>query len=163
MDQPRDNSGRKPLYALSLRQPWATLLISGHKTVEIRRWPTTRRGIVLIHAAQQPDRRREAWSLLPLELLQAARRFGGIIGSVELTECVAYRTFASFAADRDKHLNEPAWFAEPVLYGFKFAHPTELPFEPYSGWRRFFPVGEQPPRLQPAVDGLFEAGSWQQR
>lgn len=36
--------------ALSLWQPWATLLVSGWKQVETRSWGTTERGLVAIHA-----------------------------------------------------------------------------------------------------------------
>src|SRR3712207_8348570 len=31
-------------YALSVKQPWAALLAAGVKTVEVRTWPTNRRG-----------------------------------------------------------------------------------------------------------------------
>jgi len=52
-------------YGLSLKQPWAALLANGHKTIEVRRWPTARRGRILIHAARVPDERPEAWALVP--------------------------------------------------------------------------------------------------
>src|SRR5437660_10673309 len=68
---PRD-AGSGPAYALSLKQPWAALLVSGHKTIEVRRWPTTRRGHVLIHAARISDARAEVWKLVPDELRDAA-------------------------------------------------------------------------------------------
>jgi hypothetical protein len=132
----------QPLYALSLKQPWAALLVYGRKTIEVRRWPTARRGRVLIHAACVPDLREEAWALVPAELYEAAQLIGGIVGSGELTECIAYRTRQSFAADHHRHLNDPSWFQEPVLYGFRFAHPLVLPFRLYPGQRRFFPVQE---------------------
>src|SRR5947208_522484 len=61
-----------PHYALSLKQPWAALLAAGRKTVEVRRWPTPRRGPVLIHAARVPDPRPQAWALVPPELAEAA-------------------------------------------------------------------------------------------
>ena len=61
------------LYALSLKQPWAALLVHGRKTIEVRRWATKRRGPVLIHAARVPDPRPEAWAQLPPELREAAR------------------------------------------------------------------------------------------
>jgi hypothetical protein len=139
---------QKPLYALSLKQPWATLLVYGRKTIEIRRWPTARRGKILIHAARVPDMRPEAWALLPDDLRQAAGLSGGIIGCGDLTGCITYRNRASFAADQSKHLNEPSWFEAPVLYGFTFANLTKLPFRPYSGWMRFFPVDQEPhPKL----------------
>jgi ASCH domain len=41
--------------ALSVRQPWAWLIIAGHKDVENRSWTTTYRGPLLIHAARRPD------------------------------------------------------------------------------------------------------------
>jgi (5-formylfuran-3-yl)methyl phosphate synthase len=127
-------------YALSLKQPWATLLAHGLKTIEVRSWPTDRRGKILIHAARVPDHRTEAWAKLPLELHSAARQVGGIIGEGDLVNCVEYSTPDEFAADRESHLNDAAWFEPPRLYGFKFADLKPLPFRPYSGWMRFFPV-----------------------
>ena len=55
-------------YALSLKQPWAALLVHGGKTIEVRRWATSRRGRILIHAARVPDPRPEAWTQVPPEL-----------------------------------------------------------------------------------------------
>jgi len=128
------------MFALSLKQPWATLLAHGLKTVEVRKWPTARRGRILIHAARVPDERVQAWALVPPELLAEARRGGGIIGQGDLLELLTYRTPEAFAADQKKHLNDPDWFQTPVLYGFSFANLSALPFRKYPGWMRFFPV-----------------------
>ena len=38
--------------ALSLRQPWASLIIYGGKDIENRRWETKYRGPLLIHASK---------------------------------------------------------------------------------------------------------------
>jgi hypothetical protein len=129
-------------HALSLKQPWATLLVHGLKTIEVRRWPTARRGTILIHAARVPDERSEAWARVPAELREAAHLLGGIIGQGELTDCLSYRTQDAFAADASRHLNDPSWFQGPALYGFVFANLSVLPFRPYSGWMRFFEVEE---------------------
>lgn len=127
-------------FALSIKQPWAALLVHGRKSIEVRRWPTARRGPVLIHAARVPDARPEAWSHVPPDLARTARLLGGIIGAGELTECRAYRSQEAFAVDQIRHLNDPTWFQAPVLYGFVFAALKEVPFRPYPGWMRFFSV-----------------------
>jgi len=127
-------------YALSLKQPWAALLVHGLKTIEVRSWPTDRRGKILIHAARVPDHRPEAWAKVPLELHSAARLVGGVIGEGELVNCVEYSSLEGFAADKQAHLNDSTWFKPPRLYGFKFANSKPIPFRPYSGWMRFFPV-----------------------
>ena len=133
-------NGKQPDYALSLKQPWATLLVAGRKTIEVRRWPTARRGRFLIHAARVSDPRPEVWARVPPELREAAEGVGGIIGAAELTGCLAYRTVAAFAADAELHLNDPSWFQGPVQYGFTIANPTALPFRAFPGWMRFFRV-----------------------
>jgi hypothetical protein len=130
-------------YALSLKQPWAALLIHGYKSVEVRKWPTARRGRVLIHAAGVSDPRPEAWAWVPPELTDVARQVGGIIGAAELTGCRAYRSLAEFESDQHLHLNDPSWFQPPTLYGFTFANMKVLPFRRLPGWMRFFPVPEE--------------------
>lgn len=142
----------QPCYALSLKQPWAALLVHGLKTIEVRRWPTVRRGRVLIHAARVPDLRPEVWARLPPELRQAAGLVGGIVGAGDLTACITYRDRETFAADQNRHLNDPAWFVAPVLYGFAFANATALPFRKYPGWMRFFPVEEALPGSKRQAD-----------
>jgi ASCH domain len=131
-------------YALSLKQPWATLLVHGLKTIEVRRWPTPRRGRVLIHAARIPDERPEAGNRVPAHLKEHARLLGGIVGAAEITACHVYRNLEDFLEDQEKHLNEPSWFEPAGLYGFCFANPEVLPFRKYPGWMRFFPVDSGP-------------------
>jgi len=132
-------------YALSVKQPWAALLIHGRKTVEVRRWSTARRGRVLIHAARVSAPQPFAWEQLPLELHANAKVTGGIVGAGDLTDCIAYRTPEEFAADQGRHLNDPTWFEPPVLYGFVFAHLEPVEFRSFPGWVRFFPVRDKPP------------------
>lgn len=38
--------------ALSIRQPWAWLIVNGFKDIENRSWDTKYRGLVLIHASK---------------------------------------------------------------------------------------------------------------
>ena len=62
---------------LSIRQPWAWLIVHGHKDVENREWATDYRGPLLIHAsktaakgeyAQQRDTIHEEMGILVPEL-----------------------------------------------------------------------------------------------
>lgn len=89
---------------LSLWQPWATLLVTGHKRVETRGWPIRHRGPLLVHAAKKWNE--ELWHLCrtaPFDgaLTQAGYTlaggnpkrglpFGFIVGRVDVVEC--YRT-----------------------------------------------------------------------
>ena len=43
---------------LSLKQPFADLLVSGKKTIELRKWNTKFRGKFLIHASKNLDKER---------------------------------------------------------------------------------------------------------
>lgn len=40
--------------AISVRQPWASLIAEGPKTIETRNWPTKYRGDLLIVSSKQP-------------------------------------------------------------------------------------------------------------
>jgi hypothetical protein len=125
--------------ALSLKQPWATLLVHGCKTIEVRKWPTPRRGPVLIHAARVPDPRPEVWKLVPPELREHTKLGGGIVGAAELVDCITYRTLPVFQADQHLHLNLPEWYQDR-LFGFVFRDARPLPFCKFPGWMRFFEV-----------------------
>jgi hypothetical protein len=132
-------------YALSLKQPWAALLVHRHKTIEIRSWRTLYRGPVLIHAARVPDLRREAWALVPDEIYRAAQKGGRIVGAGVLTDCVAYGSAQAFGRDAVRHLNPATWLREPGLYGFVFTDIRRLPFQPCPGSVRFFTIEDGSP------------------
>jgi hypothetical protein len=124
-----------------VKQPWAALIVAGLKTVEVRTWPTRRRGPLLIHAAKVADPRPAAWEHVATpELLEAARLRGGIVGEVEIAGCREYPAPEAFAADADAHLNAPDWFAPPRLYGFVLRAARPLTFYPYPGNTMFFRV-----------------------
>jgi hypothetical protein len=71
--------------ALTVRQPWASLIVAGIKCVENRTWPCEHRGPLLIHAAVTPDDIDEA-----LGLLDGPFPLGAIIGQVRLLDVVRY-------------------------------------------------------------------------
>lgn len=134
----RRNRQPAPL-ALSLKQPWAALVVLGYKTIEIRTWPTAYRGPLLIHASRQSDGRRVPWPL-PDTAKQLAELRGGIIGLVELVDCICYRDQERFVLDCALHWNLPEWFRPPQMHGFVFQQPRLVSFLPCSGWFRLFRV-----------------------
>lgn len=70
------------IQALSIRQPWAELIVAGHKLVENRTWRTLHSGLLVIHAPAAIDKRalaalREAGTVLPDQL--PTRAFLGFV------------------------------------------------------------------------------------
>lgn len=130
----------EPLVAISVKQPWAALIVAGLKTIEIRSWATRRRGTILIHAGKIPDERPEGWERITTpELKLAAELRGGIVGVANLVACKGYASARTFAADANLHLNDPSWFA-PRLNGFVFRDIRALDFYPFIGQTLFFRV-----------------------
>lgn len=39
---------------LTIKEPWATMILEGKKTIETRTWKTNHRGVILLHAAKNP-------------------------------------------------------------------------------------------------------------
>lgn len=127
--------------AISVKQPWAALIMAGVKTVEVRTWATRTRGRVFIHAAKGIDVRPEGWQFVNTPDLKALASFrGGIIGHAELTECIRYRTTEHFAATAESHRNSPDWFAPSGLYGFVFQKPAQIAYTACPGRTLFFAV-----------------------
>ena len=82
---------------LSIRQPWANLIVMGFKDIENRTWKTKHRGPLLIHAGLTVDKfgkellgrmvQKETITQREADLLKAGPR-GMIIGRVNLVDCV---------------------------------------------------------------------------
>ncbi|MBY0228782.1 MAG: ASCH domain-containing protein [Gemmataceae bacterium] len=126
--------------ALSLKQPWAALVVAGRKTIEVRRWPVSHRGPLAIHAAKIDDTRPQAWARIDDGLAGLARLRGGVIGLATLADCRAYSDPEAFAADGALHLNDPAWWEPEGLFGFVLQGARAVPFVRAVGNVRLFTV-----------------------
>jgi hypothetical protein len=85
---------------LSLKQPYAELLATGRKTIELRTWSTKFRGEFLVHASKKIDVKAcERLKIDPHSLVT-----GTIIGKATLYDVKAYANRESFIRDRKKHL-----------------------------------------------------------
>jgi hypothetical protein len=113
---------------LSLKQPFAELLVSEKKTVELRKWNTKFRGKFSIHASKEIDKERA--KALGINFIKLST--GSIVGTAILNDVKEYKSEADFA-DIKK-------FGQ-YGYGFmvKKAHRLETPL-PYPGRFKFFEV-----------------------
>ena len=70
---------------LTIKQPWATLIMQGNKRFEFRSWQTKYRGELLIHAGKGIDKEavKRLANYLPKELPQSK-----ILGKVTLVDCI---------------------------------------------------------------------------
>ncbi len=121
---------------LSIRQPWAELILQGRKTIELRTWSTNYRGRIAIHAAQRyNDEQCRAFGFDPDELAR-----GALVGTVEIVEMIAFDE-DSYAAHADEHLRRAAWPGD--LLGWRLANPVrfERPI-PLSGRQGLFDVDD---------------------
>lgn len=76
--------------ALTLTQPWATLVVQGRKRIETRGWSTSYRGDLLIHAAKEMPRDAAIFAeqLGLLGDLEHPLPRGAILGTVQVVDCV---------------------------------------------------------------------------
>jgi predicted transcriptional regulator len=81
---------------LSLKQPYAELLVSGKKSIELRNWNTSFRGKFLVHASKNIDKD------LGIDYSKVTR--GAIIGSAVLYDVKQYRNKTELELDKNKHL-----------------------------------------------------------
>lgn len=102
---------RKPLKCLSLRQPYADLVVTGRKTIETRKWNTNFRGKFLVHASKIIDK--ESAALLNIDCSKAIK--GAAIGLAFLYDVKKYTNNEGFLADKEKHFG--VGFSKPK-YGF---------------------------------------------
>lgn len=110
---------------LSIQQPWAWLIVNGHKDIENRSRGFTYRGPILIHAGKVRDR-----DFMPLGLPDICReiprdlQYGGIVGIADIVDCVT-------------HSSSPWFFGQNGLV-LKNARP--LPFFECRGRLGFFDI-----------------------
>lgn len=84
---------------LSLRQPYAELIVSGRKKIELRKWNTRFRGEFLIHASKAVYK--DACKTWDIEISSLIT--GALVGSAVLYDVKSYQSRKEFIADRSKH------------------------------------------------------------
>lgn len=116
--------------AISIRQPWAWLILNAGKDIENRTWRTNFRGKVAIHASK--GMARDEYLIARAFAYNTGLRIalpepedlvrGAIVGTVEIVDCVS---------DSDS-----PWFTGP--HGFVLRNPIKLPHWACKGALGFF-------------------------
>jgi hypothetical protein len=94
--------------ALSIRQPWAHLILNGTKPVENRTWKTSYRGLLAIHAGLKIDRSLD-YNFDHLER-------GAIVGYVELTDIVTAHPSEYFTGPYGWVFKNPTFCKKPIPF-----------------------------------------------
>ena len=88
---------------LTIKEPWATLIIDGYKKYEFRSWKTKYRGKILIHAGLTLEKDNlEKFKAYNLDISK-----GEIIGEAELVDCILV----------DEKFNQKLLKIDPIVYG----------------------------------------------
>ena len=111
---------------LTIKQPWASLIIEGYKEYEFRSWKTNYRGELLIHAGKSIDK--EAYKRLGKYLTDM--QLGKIIGKVELLDCI--KTTKDFFDERrreNKDIYSKSIFNEQYAWKVRVIEKFDKPIE----------------------------------
>lgn len=118
---------------LSVAQPFADLIISGRKTIELRTWNTNFRGEFLIHAPLKVRSEDCARLGITKELPT-----GAVIGKAILYGVRRYESAAELDGDRDLH-HAAIKLDGRTVYGFLLRSPVALAEQvPYKGMLGLF-------------------------
>lgn len=113
--------------ALTIKEPWATLIIEGYKKYEFRSWKTNYRGKILIHAGMSLEKEMaEKFRTYNLEYSK-----GAIIGEAEITDCIKVsaefnqklRKINPVVYRKSNHVETYAWKLENVK---KYDNPISI-------------------------------------
>lgn len=139
---------------ISVRQPWAHLIVSGKRPLEIRKWQTPYRGKLLIHAGLAVERR----ECECLRVFPSAR--GAIIGVVTLVD-IRPLTAHEWKKLRPLHLQSGNRLYGEKTYAWIFENPEQFPEPiPYRGVLSLFDV---PEHLLPRTYTILKNGTFLKR
>ena len=104
--------------ALTIKQPWASLITEGYKKYEFRSWKTNYRGKILIHAGLSLEKdMQERFKNYNLDY-----QLGYIIGEAEIVDCILVdekfneelRNIDLIVYGRSNHVENYAWKLENI-------------------------------------------------
>ena len=99
-----DVSPQRVINVISIKQPWASLIVAGIKDVENRTWDTAYRGLLGIHSSQSFDRSalKDPFVKKAMELVSDGFPLGTILGTVQVKNIVR-NSVSSWALPKHYH------------------------------------------------------------
>lgn len=116
--------------ALSIKQPYAELILQGKKKIELRKWNTKYRGEFYVHSSKTPDEN----AMKKFGFKENELPNGFILGSVELIDVKEYKNDNEHKKDSDLHLASSVW----GRYGFILKNPKRIKPIPAKGQLGFW-------------------------
>ena len=127
------NAPAKNSKILSFHQPWAWLIVNGHKDIENRTWKTNYRGPLYIHAGKKFDDSDYRFLKRKFDYINFPARnqfqFGGIIGIVDLVACLEDHNSVWFEKNNFKR-----------NYAWVLQNPRKTSFYPLRGQQGLFTI-----------------------
>lgn len=104
---------------LTIREPWASLIINGYKKYEFRSWKTNYRGKILIHAGLSLEKN----NAIKFKEYNLEYNLGAIIGEATIVDCILVNDEFSkslleinpLVYAMSKHARKYAWKLENVI------------------------------------------------
>lgn len=90
--------------AISIKQPWANLILSGEKTIETRTWATDYRGELLLVSSLKPDIHPAGMAICVVDLVECRPM---VFADEEAARCAMYPNAYSWVL---KNLRPIVWF-----------------------------------------------------
>ena len=112
---------------LTIKQPWASLIMSGYKEYEFRSWKTNYRGPLLIHAGRAIDKEAvvRLAKYLPEELPK-----GKILGQVYIVNCIKCDDdFKNMCQSKQKDVYAKTTFVEHYAWKLEDIQEFKCPIE----------------------------------
>ena len=110
--------------AISIRQPWAELILRGVKSIEVRNWSDLYRGDLYIHTGRMAD----GYKIFEYNMADIFR--GGYVGIVELVAILPF-TPENWRLWQKKHLSDhpfhPGFYAWILRNPRRLEHPLPAP------------------------------------
>jgi len=122
---------------LAVRQPWASLIVEGLKTIEVRSKPTNIRERVAIYASRNYNREDFLKLRENPNYIMRSWDFGKILGTVEIVASSGCNDEVEYALNKREHSAPDEYFNEGKTYFWHLRRPvkfeTPIPYKPPKG------------------------------